>query len=319
MPQADDENTRDAGPYDSAYHAPVLCKTVVEGLVTKRDGVYVDGTMGGGGHTAALLDALAPGGRVVGIDRDADAIAEARRRLAPAVEAGRLITVHGAFAQLPLWLANLELEHVDGILVDLGVSSHQIDTAARGFSFQASGDLDMRMDVAQDVSAHAIVNTTPQAALADLIYQYGEERRSRRIAERIVMARPLETTAELAEVVRKAVPAREAAKTLARVFQAIRIAVNGELDELEDLLAAAVETLAPDGRLAVISYHSLEDRRVKHFMKFGNLEGAPIHDMYGNLQTPWRLITRKVVKADAHEVATNPRARSARLRIAARK
>ncbi len=304
--------------YATVYHAPVLCKAVVEGLVTDPAGRYVDATVGGGGHSAALLDALEEAGRVVGIDQDADALAAVARRLAADVERGRLRLLQGNFGDLERLLAAIGLTEIDGLLLDLGVSSHQIDVAERGFSYQAEGALDMRMDARGGVTADEIVNRWREAELRQALQAFGEEPRARQIARAIVAARPIATTTALADVVRRAVPTREEAKTLARVFQALRIAVNAELERLEAVLAAAVRLLKAGGRVTVISYHSLEDRRVKRFLRYGNLRGEPVRDLYGNLLTPWRAVTRKPLVASAAEVAANPRARSARLRIAER-
>jgi 16S rRNA (cytosine1402-N4)-methyltransferase len=213
-------------------------------------------------------------------------------------------------------LGSAGVEAVDGILLDLGVSSHQIDEAARGFAYSAEGPLDMRMDPSAPRSAADLVNDLPEEDLANLIYTYGEEPRSRKVARAIVERRPLRTTAELAEAVRKAVPYKEEVKSLSRVFQGLRIAVNDELAVLERALIAALGLLKPGGRLAVIAYHSLEDRPVKHFLRYGNFENEPVHDFYGNLLTPWEPVTRKAVQPSEEEVAANPRARSARLRVA---
>ncbi len=264
------------------------------------------------------MDRLEPAGKVIGIDRDADAVAEARRRLAQEEKAGRFVAVRGNFSDLPALLHPLGIEQVQGILLDLGVSSHQLDEASRGFSFQAPAPLDMRMDDRGDVSAYDIVNTWSPAALGRLLREYGEEPKAMRIAHRIVDRRPLETTDALAGAVRSAVSSKEEYKTLARVFQALRIAVNKELDALERALLASVDLVRPGGRIAVISYHSLEDRRVKRFLRYGNLEGKPVRDLYGHLVTPWRRVTRKAVRPGEHEISLNPRARSARLRIAER-
>ncbi len=304
--------------YASAFHAPVLCNAVIEGLVTDRAGRYVDATVGGGGHSAALLDALAPDGHVVGIDQDAEALAVASVRLARAVERGRFRAVHGNFGDLERLLASIDLTEVDGLLLDLGVSSHQIEAPERGFSYRAEGALDMRMDAQSGVSADEVVNRWSEADLRWMLRRFGEESRAGRIARAIVAARPIATTTALADLVRRAVPVRDEVKTLARVFQAVRIAVNAELERLEQALAAGLKLLRPGGRMAVISYHSLEDRRVKRVFRYGNLQGEPVHDFYGNLLTPWRRITRKPIMPDEAEIAANPRARSARLRIAER-
>jgi 16S rRNA (cytosine1402-N4)-methyltransferase len=305
--------------YASGYHTPVLVRETVDLLVTDPAGVYVDGTLGGGGHSAALLDALAPEGRVVGLDQDPEALAAARARLAEAggpEGASRFTALRGNFADMAGLLASAGLDAVDGILLDLGVSSHQIDEAARGFAYSAEGPLDMRMDPSAPRSAADLINTLAEEDLANLIYTYGEEPRSRKVARAIVERRPLRTTAELAEAVRQAVPYKEEVKSLSRVFQGLRIAVNDELAVLERALIAALGLLKPGGRLAVIAYHSLEDRPVKHFLRYGNFENEPVHDFYGNLLTPWEPVTRKAVQPSEEEVAANPRARSARLRVA---
>ncbi len=304
--------------YATAYHAPVLCKTVVKGLVTDRAGLYVDGTLGGGGHSAALLDALAPEGKVIGIDQDAEALAAAEARLAGEMERGRFSTLHGNFGDLQRLLEKAGLDVIDGLLLDLGLSSHQLDVAERGFSFMAEGPLDMRMDARGGVSAEAIVNQWSEHELRQLFYEYGEEPRAAKITRALLAARPIETTAALADAIRSAVPTRDEVKTLSRSFQALRIAVNAELERLEQALHAGLAVLRPGGRMAVISYHSLEDRRVKRFFRYGNLRGEPVRDFYGNLITPWRDLTRKPIAPGEDEIAANPRARSARLRLAER-
>jgi 16S rRNA (cytosine1402-N4)-methyltransferase len=301
-------------PYATAYHAPVLCNAVVEGLVTDPAGLYVDATLGGGGHAAALLDRLAPEGRVLGID----ALSAATARLAEAAAARRFRTARGSFADLDLLLDRAGITAVDGLLLDLGVSSHQFDAATRGFSHRFSGPLDMRMDQRALTTAATIVNTWKEADLVRLFFEAGEEPRARRIVAALVAARPVETTEELAALVRRAVPNLEEAKSLARVFQALRIAVNDELDALEAVLETAAQRVKPGGRVAVLSYHSLEDRRVKRFFRYGNFEGRPHRDVFGNLIAPFREVNRQPVAPDEAEVEANPRARSARLRIAER-
>lgn len=303
-------------PYATGYHAPVLYKEVVDGLVTDPAGTYVDGTLGGGGHAAALLDRLAPEGRVVGIDQDPEALGAATQRLAAAASAGRFVALRGNFGAMEALLAEAGIEQVDGVLLDLGISSHQIDEAGRGFAFSAEGPLDMRMDPAAHTTAADLVNDLEVADLMRLLRQYGEEPRAPKIAREIERRRPLATTAELADAVRAAVPFKEEVKALARTFQALRIAVNDELAVLEKALIAGLHVLRPGGRMAVIAYHSLEDRRAKHFLRFGNVEGEARKDFYGRLLTPWTLLTKKPVTASEEEVAANPRARSARLRIA---
>lgn len=305
-------------PFATSYHVPVLCHSVIEGLVTSPSGTYVDATLGGGGHTAALLKALAPEGRVVGIDRDADALAEASHRLTSELESGRFIPVRASFADLKIALAQAGISHIHGILLDLGVSSHQFDVAERGFSHRFDGPLDMRMDQRQEVSAATIVNEWEEHDLVRMLFAYGEEPRSRKIARALLAARPITTTGHLAQVVRSVVPEREGNKSLSRVFQALRIVVNGELDALETVLQDSLDVLVPGGRIAVLAYHSLEDRRVKRFFREGSFEGEAPRDTYGNRFVPLHPVTRSAVVADEAEVAANPRARSARLRIAER-
>lgn len=311
---------RRGGPlaYATDYHAPVLCKAVVDGLIWNRHGVYVDGTLGGGGHTAAMLDALAPDGQVIGIDQDPDAIDATSRRLEGDLASGRLRILRGNFGNAQALLSSAGIQSVHGLLLDLGISSHQIDTAERGFSYSAEGELDMRMDTESTLSASDLINTWSEADLRDVMRSFGEEPRAKNLAQKIVRARPLESTRELADVIRSAVPQRESVKTLSRVFQAIRIAVNRELEVLERVLLDAVEVIEPPGRIAVISYHSLEDRRVKRFLRYGNFRGEPKRDFYGNLVAPWRELTRHPLQPDEAEIEENPRARSARLRIAER-
>ena len=312
------DGDRDPLRYSTPYHAPVLCDVVVKELVTDRSGVYVDATLGGGGHSSALLDRLDARGRVIGIDQDIDAIEEASQRLNDAHSNGRFTALHGSFSIIEQLLNNAEIYQIDGLLMDLGVSSHQFNEKERGFSFQGTGKIDMRMDQRTNLSAYDIVNQWPPEELKRLFKQYGEEPAAARIARRIAEKRPLETTTALADVVRSTVPSRQADKTLARVFQALRIEVNQELKALEHALHASVDLLRPGGRIAVISYHSLEDRRVKRFLRYGNMDGTPVRDLYGNLLTPWRLIHRHVIQPDEAEISLNPRARSARLRIAER-
>lgn len=305
--------------YATDYHAPVLAAETVEALVTDLNGLYVDGTLGGGGHSAALLDALGPDALVVGIDQDAEALAAARARLADAIEAGRFVALQGNFCDLDALLdrARLGSAHgrpASGVLLDLGVSSHQIDEAARGFAFSADGPLDMRMNADAGETAADLIARLDADALADVIYQYGEERRSRQIARAVKAAAPA-TTGALADAVRQSVPTREEVKVLARVFQALRIAVNGEMEVLERALPAALDVLDEGGRLAVIAYHSLEDRRAKQFLRTGRFSADVAKDLYGNPLTPWRAVTRKPITASDAEIDLNPRARSARLRV----
>ena len=302
--------------YATDYHAPVLLAETMDLLVTDPAGLYVDGTLGGGGHSAALLDVLGPDALVVGIDQDPQALARASDRLAEHVTSGRFVALEGNFGEMAglLRRAGLTSRPAAGVLLDLGVSSHQIDAAERGFAFSADGPLDMRMGATGETAAE-LVERLSAGALADVIYAYGEERRSRGIARAIKAATPT-TTGQLAEAVRQSVPGKDEVKSLARVFQALRIAVNAEMDVLEAALPAALDVLAPGGRLAVIAYHSLEDRRAKQFLKTGRFSGQVEKDLYGNPLTPWTAVTRRAVVAGDAETALNPRARSARLRVA---
>lgn len=308
---------RDAN-YASEYHAPVLCNTVIDRLITDRDGTYVDGTLGGGGHSEALLNALGPNARVIGVDRDLEAIQEASNRLKADLEKRRFIPLHGTFADLKGLLAEPGVDQVDGILLDLGVSSHQLDAGRRGFSHRFDGPLDMRMDPATGMSAAEWLIAADEREIAMALFKYGEEPMARRLAAAIVRERPLTTTTELADVVRSVVPGHKVGKSLARVFQGIRIVVNDELGELERVLDVATDCTRTGGRLAVISYHSLEDRRVKRYLRSGHLDGEVRRDLYGNRLTPWHELTRGAVAAEAEEIDRNPRARSARLRVAER-
>ena len=286
-------------------HVPVLLDEVLSGLAPRSGGRYLDGPLGGGGHAAAVLEASAPDGRLLGIDADPAALAAAGARLA-----------HGNFREIGKLAREHGFDSVDGLLLDLGVSSYQLDTPERGFSFAADAPLDMRLDPTGGASAADLVNQTPESELADLIYRYGEERGSRRVARFIAEARrrrPIETTGELAELVARALGGRHGKiHPATRTFQALRIAVNRELESLEAALPQAVELLAPGGRLAVISFHSLEDRIVKLF--FRSESG------YGGSMQPARLqiITRKPIEAGEQESRANPRSRSAKLRIAER-
>lgn len=303
----------------SGYHAPVLWNDVIQHLVTDPVGTYVDGTLGGGGHTEALLQALEPAGRVVAIDRDDDALAEAAKRLADDVDSGRLVLLKGNFADAPQLLQAEGITAVNGLLLDLGVSSHQFDAAARGFSHRFDGPLDMRMDTSQGEDAKDLINRLEVGDLIRILSRYGEEPKAPRIAHALVKARPIETTGQLSAIVEKAAPRGQEMKTLSRVFQALRIAVNDELNALDRILDAAPDLIAPGGRLAIISYHSLEDRRAKRMMRSGNPEGTVHRDIYGNSMSPWREVTRKPIVASNEEIEVNPRSRSARLRVAERR
>ena len=315
-----DDSSTGGGPlrYATDFHAPVLSHDVQARLITDPTGRYVDATLGGGGHARALLDVLEPEGTVLGVDRDPEALVAARDRLADEQERGRFRAVHGTFGHLKELLEAEGFVPIEGLLLDLGVSSHQIDAPERGFSFRNEGPLDMRMGPQRGLTARQVVNEWSERDLRDAFREYGEEPRAGTIAHAIVEARPLDTTRDLAEVIEMRVPPPDTVQSLTRVFQALRIVVNAELDELEDALEQGTACVRPGGRIAVISYHSLEDRRVKRYLRYGNFEGEPRRDLYGTLVAPWTEIPRGPIEARDAEVTANPRARSARLRVAER-
>lgn len=296
------------------YHSPVLLHPSVDGLVTNPDGIYVDVTFGGGGHSSLILQKISGEGRLIAFDQDPDAAANVPQD-------PRFQFVPSNFSNLKKFLQYYNACPADGILADLGVSSHQFDTPERGFSHRFEGELDMRMNSARGLTAAEVVNQYSVQALAGLFYQYGELGNARQLAARIEACRetPIRTTADLVAVLAPLLPRGKENKTLSQVFQALRIEVNDEMGALRSLLAQAAEVLKPGGRLAVISYHSLEDRLVKNFMKSGNFEGSVEKDFYGNPLVPFDLVTRKAVVPDEGEIGANPRARSAKLRIAARR
>ena len=293
----------------SVYHIPALLRESIEGLAVKSNGIYVDATFGGGGHSRAILERLGEGGRLLGLDQDMDAW---QNRL----DDPRFTFAHANFAYIKNFLRYYGILKVDGILADLGVSFHHFDAVDRGFTFRADAPLDMRMNRAATFTARDLLNTYSEQRLADVLYLYGELRQSRRLASAIVKARPLSTTGELLSVVRPFIKPAQEKKELSMVFQALRIEVNGELEALRKLLSQSLEVLKPGGRLAIITYHSLEDRLVKNFMRSGNVEGRQEKDFYGRVDTPWRVVTGKVIVPDDDEVARNPRSRSAKLRVA---
>ncbi|MCS7081953.1 MAG: 16S rRNA (cytosine(1402)-N(4))-methyltransferase RsmH [Bacteroidetes bacterium] len=297
-------------------HEPVLLEAVLEHLLTDPDGVYLDVTLGGGGHAYGILSRLGPRGRLIGLDRDAEAIRAASGRLASF--RGRVGMLQGDFAEIDRHLARMGVERLDGVLADLGLSSRFVDAPERGFSFRYAGPLDMRMDRRSPRTAAHVVNTYDLQRLGRILWRYGQEPRARQIAQAIVRARPLSDTVALRRAVESVVPEPERPQALARVFQAIRIEVNDELGALERFLTAIPSWVRPGGRLVVISYHSLEDRLVKRFMQYGNPSGRPVRDLYGRLLRPWRMLTDKPIRADGGELARNPRARSARMRVAER-
>ena len=297
-------------------------REVMTALDPKQGGTFVDGTLGGGGHSALIIDRIMPGGRFIGIDQDMDAIQNARKRFSDHGESVTL--VHDNFANIAAILKDLGVSGVDGILVDIGLSQHQLEGSGRGFSFMRDEPLDMRMDARGDTTAEDLVNTLPEKELADIIFKYGEERFSRGIARAIVKKRqasPITTTAELADIIRYAMPAKAVAKQkihpATRSFQAIRIAVNRELDRLERFMDDFLGLLNPGGRLCVLSFHSLEDRIVKQKMK-ELATGCTCPKQFpictcGN-EPKVKLLTRKAVRPADDEVADNPMARSTRLR-----
>lgn len=294
-----------------AYHNPVLLQSSVDYLVTNPDGTYVDVTYGGGGHSREILSRLGSG-RLIAFDQDSDAQANL-------VEDERFTFVPSNFKNLSRFLKYHHAYPVDGILADLGVSSHQFDTPERGFSYREDGVLDMRMNTNAGKSAQDIVNQYDEQALSQIFYRYGELSDGRTLARRIVKAReerPIRTTQELVEALKPSLPRGRENKSLSRIFQALRIEVNQEMEALEAFLTQTVESLKIGGRLVVISYHSLEDRMVKNFMRAGNFSGEVEKDFYGNPQTPFKLITRKALVPDGEEINLNPRARSAKLRVA---
>ena len=298
----------------SEYHAPVLSQPCVNGLNIRPDGVYVDVTFGGGGHSRAILERLGPGGALIAFDRDADAWARA-------LDDPRFTLVRSDFRWVRNHLRFLGRLPVDGLLADLGVSSHQFDTAARGFSFRHEGPLDMRMDRRARRTAADLVNAADEAGLTRVLRAYGEVDAPHRVARCIInaaAARRISTTQQLLEALRPVTPRYDANGFLAQVFQALRIVVNDELGSLERLLTESAGIIRPGGRLVVISYHSLEDRLVKNWMRAGDTGGVERKDLYGNSLRPFRPLNTKAIRPDDEEINTNPRARSARLRIAER-
>lgn len=293
------------------YHKPVLLDACLEGLALKESGTYVDVTFGGGGHTKAILDAIGSGGKVIAFDQDADAVENS-------LDDDRLIFVHQNFSFLRRFLRFHKIDKVDGILADLGVSSHQIDTPQRGFSTRFDGPLDMRMNSSEGVSARDVVNTYTKEQLSDIFYQYGELTNARKIALRIVEQRShktIETTLELTEILSPLVPVKIKHKVMAQIFQAFRIEVNQELEALKSLLEQSGEVIKSNGRLCVISYHSLEDRLVKRFIQHGCFDSEPVKDEFGHSHKPFKKVGQLALPSET-EIKKNKRARSAKLRIA---
>ena len=294
------------------YHLPVMLNECINGLNIRPDGTYVDVTFGGGGHSRAIMERLGEEGRLVGFDQDADALANA-------IDDPRFLLIHENFRYLKNYLRLHGIRQVDGVLADLGVSSHQFDVADRGFSTRLDGELDLRMDRRQELTAQELVNSADEQELTRLLRLYGELPNAPQMARAIVRARAgkrIETTFELRDAVSRHLPRGMENKYLAMLFQALRIEVNGELEALRAMLQQAVELLVPGGRLVVMSYHSLEDRLVKNYFRSGNFEGDIQKDFYGNPIVPLRLVTRKAVTAGDAELQSNNRSRSARLRVA---
>ncbi|MBQ7812535.1 MAG: 16S rRNA (cytosine(1402)-N(4))-methyltransferase RsmH [Bacteroidales bacterium] len=297
----------------SQYHTSVLLDESVSALIDSASGVYADATFGGGGHTAEILSRLSQNGRVLAFDRDSDAIANK-------LDDPRLTLIRSDFR----WIHNHVLhqgykEGIDGVLADLGVSSHQFDTAERGFSFRYEAPLDMRMNQEAEFNAADIVNTYEQADLERILRLYGEVDNSRKIAQLICKAREtskIDTTTNLGKAIESALPKFAEHKFLAKVYQALRIEVNQEMKSLEKFLSGAARSLKPGGKLVVITYHSLEDRMVKNFIKAGNIEGKVEKDFYGNATAPLKAVNRKPILPQESEISVNTRARSAKLRIA---
>ncbi len=296
------------------YHIPALLPETLKLLDIRPDGTYVDVTFGGGGHSRAIMKALDDNGRLLSFDRDMDAF---RNR----IDDTRFTFVHSNFRYLENFLRFHNIDKVDGILADLGVSFHHFDDPERGFSFRNDAPLDMRMNRKGLRSAADILSDISEADLRTALYAYADLKRPGNVAKAIIAARdsqPIDTTFRLAEVVRKALDPRQEKKEMAQVFQTLRILTNDEMGDLRQFLSSSLKVIRPGGRLAILTYHSVEDRMVKNFMKTGNVEGIETKDFFGKVSTPWKLITRRPVEASPEEVERNPRARSAKLRVAER-
>lgn len=293
------------------YHNPVLLKETVDGLNIKPDGVYVDVTFGGGGHSREIMKRLGPNGKLFGFDQDEDAQANV-------IDDERFVLIPENFRFIKRYLRFYNIKEVDGILADLGVSSHQFDVAERGFSTRFDAQLDMRMSKKNDLNAFKVVNDYEEADLSRIFFEYGDLRNAKALAARIAEARKEKTitnTGELKQVLGRFLPSHKSNKILAQIYQAIRIEVNHEMDVLKEFLQQSLEVLKPGGRLSVIAYHSLEDRLVKRYMRNGMFEGEPERDMFGNFEVPFKSIEKLIVPTE-DEIAENNRARSARLRVA---
>jgi len=295
------------------YHIPVLLEESVNALDIKPDGTYVDATFGGGGHSREILRRLGKDGHLYGFDQDADA-----ERNIPEADS-RFTFVRSNFRYLTNWMRYHNVENIDGLIADLGVSSHHFDDEARGFSFRFDAPLDMRMNTRSGMTAADVVNTYDEERLSNLFHLYGELKNSRRIATAIIKARAAKNIGSIESflsVIRPLMPREHEKKELARAFQALRIEVNHEMDALRALLESTLHIMRPGGRLAVLTYHSLEDRMVKNFIRAGRMDGKVEQDFYGRKLTPWRAVNNKVILPSTKEQQENPRSRSAKLRIA---
>ena len=300
---------------ETTYHVPVLLRESVDGLSIRPEGIYVDVTFGGGGHSKEILSRLGARGHLYSFDQDADA----EKNI---VADDRLTFVRSNFRYLKNWMRYYGIDKIDGLLADLGVSSHHFDEAERGFSLRFDAPLDMRMNKRATLTAADVLNNYGEGQLADVFYYYGELKAARRMASLIVKSRaekPLLTTGDLLNVLQPLLRRDREKKEAAQAFQALRIEVNHEMDALREMLLAATELLAEGGRLSVITYHSLEDRIVKNMMKSGNAEGKVAQDFFGRAETPFRAVNSKVITPTDDELARNPRSRSAKLRIAEKK
>ena len=304
------------------YHVPVLLNESIEGLNIHPNGIYVDVTFGGGGHSCEILSRLKEGCSLYSFDQDADAELNISKMGLSNDQTDRFTFVRSNFRYLKNWMRYYNIDHIDGLLADLGVSSHHFDDETRGFSFRFDAPLDMRMNKRSGRTAADILNEEDEEKLANILYLYGEIKQSRRIASAIVKARAqleFKSTNELLAIVEPFFSHAREKKEMAKMFQALRIEVNHEMDALREMLLAATDLLSPGGRLSVITYHSLEDRMVKNIMKSGNVEGKVKQDFYGKRETPFKLINNKVITASNAEQEQNPRSRSAKLRIAEKK
>lgn len=296
------------------YHNPVLLKETVDGLNIRPDGIYVDVTFGGGGHSREIMSRLGEGGKLFAFDQDLDALKNA-------IDDDRFMLINENFRFIKRFLRFHGIKQVDGILADLGVSSHQFDVAERGFSTRFEAELDMRMDQKGEISAYNVINEYDEQEIARVLFNYGELKNARAMATVIVEARQdtkIKNSEQLKQILARFLPGHKSNKILAQIYQAIRIEVNQEMDVLKEFLEQSLEILKPGGRLSVISYHSLEDRLVKRFVKNGMFEGEPERDFFGNFEVPFKTIEKLIVPSE-EEIAINNRARSAKLRVAEKK